>query len=114
MKDVQKLLRTIISYIRVPEGRQTVKEGVVIYRFGKHRIVRLKNPSAWCATLNTWDRPPAVISAVGKVYNGSSYVDCMVSINTSGEVRVQNFFGSEIAGAQYGYLRPTTLSYFVE
>lgn len=114
MKKELRLLSTIIQYIRVPEGRQTVKEGVVIYRLGKHRTVRLKNPSAWCATLNTWDRPPAVISAIGKVYNGSSYVDCMVSINTSGEVRVQNLFGAEIAGAQYGYLRPTTLSYFVD
>ena len=114
MKTVQKLLDAIVSFIKVPEARETTKEGVVIYRLGKLRTVRLRSPSAWCATLSTWDRPANTVAVPGKIYNGSSYVDCMVFINSSGEVRVQDMFGGNITGAQYNYLRPLDITYFVE
>lgn len=90
------------------------KEGCTVYRLGKFREVHLTNPSAWCATLAEQDRPSETVSVIGKIYNGSAYVDCMIFVNSSGEVRVQDFFGGSVSGAQYAYLRPRDLFYFVQ
>lgn len=90
------------------------KEGCIVYRLGKFREVFIANGSAWCATLAEQDRPPNDVDYCGKVYNGSSYVDCLVRVNTAGEVRVTDFYGGTISGAQYTYLRPRYLFYFVQ
>ncbi|MBR3279660.1 MAG: hypothetical protein IKG01_12290 [Lachnospiraceae bacterium] len=89
------------------------REGCQVYRQGKFREVHLTNPSAWCATLVAGDRPAETVSVIGKIYNGSAYVDCMIFVNSSGEVRVQDLFGGSVSGAQYAYLRPRDLFYFV-
>ena len=89
------------------------REGCQVYRQGKFREVHLTTPSAWCATLLSKDRPADTVSVIGKIYNGSAYVDCMVFVNSSGEVRVQDLFGGSVSGAQYGYLRPRDLFYYV-
>ena len=89
------------------------KEGCTVYRLGKFREAHLTNPSAWCATLASTDRPSETVTVMGKIYNGSAYVDCMIFVNSSGEVRVQDLFGGTISGAQYAYLRPRDLFYFV-
>lgn len=110
MLDVKKLLTKTLTTLK---GTTEVKEGCTVFRQGDLRIVRLNSPSAWCATLSVSDRPSATVSLPGKVYNGSTYVDCVVFINTSGEVRVQDFWGGTVSGAQYGYLRPRDLTYYV-
>lgn len=110
MLDIKALLTKMLTAIK---GETETKEGCTVFRQGNLRIVRLVSPSAWCATLKSIDRPSATVSASGKVYNGSTYVDCTVLINTSGEVRVQDLWGGTIFGAQYGYLRPRNLTYFV-
>ena len=91
-----------------------VKEGVTVYRQGKLRIVRLDKPSDWCATLYPEDRPSIAARTPGAVYNGSSYVECNVSVYSDGKVRVLDYYGNPISGAQYGYLTPTFITYFVD
>lgn len=110
MLDVKKLLTKMLTTLK---GTTVVKEGCTVFRQGDLRIVRLNSPSAWCSTLSVSDRPSARVSLTGKVYNGSTYVDCVVFINTSGEVRVQDLWGGTISGAQYGYLQPRDLTYYV-
>ena len=94
-------------------GEKEVKEGCTVYRLDNLRIVRLDSPSAWCATLYAKDRPSLDFEAFGTVYNGSTYVDCLVKVNTLGEVRVTTLYGATVSGAQYNYLRPRWLTYFV-
>lgn len=110
MLNQKKLDTKILKNLTV---ETVAKEGVTVYRLGKFREVHLTNPSAWCATLSAVDRPSETISVIGKIYNGSAYVDCMILVNSSGEVRVQDFYGGSISGAQYGFLRPRDLFYFV-
>ena len=91
----------------------TTKEGVSIYRNGRFRMIHLDSPSQWCATLSAWDRPSTTRRALSKLYNGSSYVDCTIQVNTNGEVRIWDMFGNEISGAQYGFLVDRTVCYYV-
>lgn len=111
MLNEKKLLTKILTSLI---GTSSVKEGVTVFRLGKLRCVRLDNPSAWCATLLWSDRPSADVEFTGKVYNGSSYVDCLVKINTAGEVRITDLFSGTISGANYTYARPKWLTYFVD
>lgn len=90
-----------------------VKEGVTIYRNGRFRMIHLDSPSQWCATLSTWDWPQTTKRTLSKVYNGSSYVDCVIQVNTNGEVRIRDLFANEISGAQYGFLVDRTCCYYV-
>ena len=90
-----------------------VKEGVTVFRNGRFRMIHLDSPSQWCATLSTWDRPQTTRRTLTKVYNGSSYVDCNIQVNTNGEVRIWDVYGNEISGAQYGYLIDRTVCYYV-
>lgn len=113
MLDVKALLARTLALLDSERSRKAVKEGCTIFRQGDYRCVRLDSPSAWCATLLALDRPTRDVAVPAKVYNGSTYVDCMVLINTLGEVRVQTLYGATVSGAQYGYLRPRDISYFV-
>ena len=99
--------------IKQSSGYSVVKEGVTVYRNGNLRIVRLDEPSAWCATLYEDDRPSVFASVTGAIYNGSSYVDCIVGVNTDGTVKVTDYFGNAISNAQYSYLTPRYVVYFV-
>lgn len=110
MLNGKKLLTRILSTITLTSE---VKEGVTVYRQGRFRNVHIDNGSAWCATLSQGDRPADTASVPGKVYNGSSYVDCMIVVGTNGRVEISNMYGQTISGAQYGYLRPRDIFYFV-
>lgn len=48
---------------------------------------------------------------IGKIYNGSSYVDCFVRVNTNGNVEVTDAFSSAIPGGQIAYLSPRRITY---
>ena len=100
------------STIKIQDAVE-VKEGVTIYRNGRFRMIHLDSPSQWCATLSTGDSPPTTRRTLSKVYNGSSYVDCAIQVNTNGEVRIWDLFANEISGAQYGFLADRTVCYYV-
>ena len=100
------------SNIKIQDAVE-VKEGVTVYRNGRFRMIHLDSPSQWCATLSVWDRPRTTRRAFTKVYNGSSYVDCIIQVNTNGEVRIWDLFANEISGAQYGFLVNRTVCYYV-
>ena len=114
MLNTKKLLTKILTQLKDLKVETVVKEGVTIYRLGKLRIVRLDSPSSWCATLWGTDTPSIDAEFVGKVYNGTSYVDCLVKVNRYGEVRITDMFSGTIANAQYSYARPRWLTYFVD
>ena len=56
-------------------------------------------------------RPQRDMKLAGKVYNGSSYVDCLILINTSGQIVITTLFGSVISGLSPGYIYPGILVY---
>lgn len=109
MLNVKKMLTKICNYIKVSTA---VKEGVTVYTQGTFRQIYLNSPSAWCATLSAVDRPSAPVRTPGKIYNGSTYVDCIITIGTDGTVKVTDLFGGTISGAQYGFLVPRHIFYF--
>ena len=100
------------STIKIQDAVE-VKEGVTIYRNGRFRMIHLDSPSQWCATLNPGDRPQTTRRTVSKIYDGSSYVDCVIQVNTNGEVRIWDLYGKEVSGAQYGFLVDRTCCYYV-
>ena len=100
------------STIKIQDAVEA-KEGVTIYRNGRFRMIHLDSPSQWCATLSPGDSPQTSRSTASKIYNGSSYVDCEIQVNTNGEVRIVDLFANEISGAQYGYLVDRTVCYYV-
>ena len=100
------------STIKIQDAVE-VREGVTIYRNGRFRMIHLDSPSQWCATLFAWDRPSTARRTLSKVYDGSSYVDCVIEIGTNGQVRIQDLFGSVISGAKYGFLVDRTVCYYV-
>lgn len=64
------------------------------------------------ATLPNEYKPSVDVSIVTKVYNGSSYVDCVFSINTYGQIRLYDLFGNKINGIQPQFLRTKEVFYF--
>ena len=114
MLNVKILFTKILTELKGLKQEAVVKDGCTVFRQGDLRIVRIDTPSSWPATLSVKDRPSAVVSATGKVYNGSTYVDCLININTAGEIKVLDLWGGTISGAQYGFMRPRTLTYFVD
>ena len=100
------------SNIKIQDAVE-VKEGVTVYRNGRFRMIHIVSPSQWCATLSAGDRPSTARRVLSKVYNGSSYVDCVIQIETNGQVRIQDLFGNTISGAQYGFLVDRTVCYYV-
>ena len=47
-----------------------------------------------------------------KVYDGSSYVDCVVAVSTSGVITIRNLTGGVISGIQLQYLQQTVFIYY--
>ena len=56
-------------------------------------------------------RPFTFQQVIGKIYNGSSYVDCQVQMHINGTIKVVSMFGSAISGAQPQYLTPKSYTY---
>lgn len=100
------------SNIKIQDAVE-VKEGVTVYRNGRFRMIHLDSPSQWSATLSAWDRPSTARRTASKVYNGNSYVDCVIQIETNGQVRIQDLYGNVISGAQYSFLVDRTVCYYV-
>ena len=100
------------STIKIQDAVE-VKEGVTVYRNGRFRMIHLDSPSQWCATLSPGDSPSTTRRTASKIYNGSSYVDCAIQVDTNGEVRIVDFFGKEVSGARYGFLVNRTVCYYV-
>lgn len=46
-----------------------------------------------------------------KVYNGSDYVDCIVTFNTDGKITIATLFNGAISGIQTNFLATKTFSY---
>lgn len=110
MLNGKKLLTKILTAIALTSE---VKEGVTVYRQGRFRDIHIDKGSAWCATLASRDRPNATVMTFTKIFNGSGYVDCTLSINVSGEVRIADLYGGTISGAQYGFIKDRDIYYFV-
>jgi len=96
--------------------QETLSNGVTLYRCGKVRTITTGGAYARpLCTLDEGDRPVANVTVFGKVYNGSSYVECVTNINaTNGNVTVLDAFGSEIAGIQISYLVGKTITYLTK
>lgn len=97
--------------------------GAGIFRYGKMRMLWLPSgtfSSSWVLTIPEKDRPPKGVTAIGSVFNGSSYVTCMISIyakdnaSKAGRVTVSDNYGADISGMQMGYCNPHLITYFVE
>ena len=58
-------------------------------------------------------RPSAEARAVGKVYNGSSYVDCTIGFGSDGYIKIRTLTGSAVSGIQTSFLYPTFVTYVV-
>lgn len=65
------------------------------------------------ANLAQKDKPSNSVSMYSYVYNGSSYVNCYVQVNTYGEVKVMDMYGGLISGAQLAYLKTNCIVYIV-
>ena len=57
-------------------------------------------------------RPLGSAELIGKVYNGSNYVDCITYISTSGEIFIMDFYSNAIQGIQPSFLKPKKIIYF--
>ena len=56
-------------------------------------------------------RPQRDMKFYGKVYDGSSYVDCLIIIKNNGEISIMNLFGSVISGLRPSFIYPGILVY---
>ena len=103
--------------IKITEALCTTSQSytnAVVYRNGKIRTLYITGINgSTVTTVYATDRPPRTIAAHGKVYNGSSYVDCVVRLDTSGNVTVQAATGGAISGIQIGYLTTNHITYIV-
>ena len=58
-------------------------------------------------------RPSLTFYTLGKIYNGSTYVDCLMTFNSDGTVVVSTLFNGAISGAQLSFLSPSKINYIV-
>ena len=58
-------------------------------------------------------RPSVEARAVGKVYNGSSYVDCTIGFGADGYIKIRTLTGSAVSGIQTSFMYPTFVTYVV-
>lgn len=56
-------------------------------------------------------RPQRLMKLSGKVYNGSSYIDCGISIQDNGKIEITDDYGGAITGISLPFIRPTILVY---
>jgi hypothetical protein len=89
---------------------------VEVYRYGSMREVVIlgmwSNPVV-VPSLVSIDCPRENRSVVGKVYNGSTYVDCQIAIDTDGKMQVLSLTGQTISGIQISYITPRSIIYMV-
>lgn len=65
-------------------------------------------------TIEQGFRPYNDVRNLTKVYNGSAYVDCVVSISTGGVVTIRDIGGSKIDGINTRYLQLNSIVYYVD
>lgn len=84
-----------------------------IKRYGRIRMLTIGTGAGYnVGTLPSKDIPIDVVNATGRVYNGSTYVTCVIQINnTTGAVTFSDEWGGTVTGAQLGYLRPRSIMY---
>lgn len=113
---------TIIKTMPV-EYEAIENNGAGIFRYGKMRMLWLPSgafSASWVLTIPEKDRPPKAVTAMGTVYNGSSYVSCLIAIyakddaSRAGRVLVSDSYGGNISGMQMGFCNPHLITYFVE
>ena len=86
-----------------------------VYRNRRFRMLKITGVSGTAVdTLNNTDYPATQVRTSGKVYDGSAYVDCVVTINTDGAVTLSDTWGGAIVGAQVGFLTTNGITYFAE
>lgn len=56
-------------------------------------------------------RPVDRFNQLAKVYNGSSYVDCRISVYANGDVTITQLSGGAVSGIQVAYLTPNYVTY---
>ena len=54
------------------------------------------------------------VTFYAKIYDSSSYVDCIVTFNTAGQIIVSNLFTGSIPGASIFFLRNRSFVYYTE
>lgn len=57
--------------------------------------------------------PRLQVNVFSKCYNGSSYVDCKLQINTDGTITLTDLFAAKINGIQPGYFQTKPIVYLV-
>lgn len=57
-------------------------------------------------------RPYSYSRMVTKVYDGSSYVDCVVAVSTSGVITIRNLLGGAISGISTRYLQMNPIVFY--
>lgn len=96
----------------------TGTDGLTINRVGRLASI-VTYPSATTASGNpkistitdSKFRPTSVVVMASQVYNGSSYVDCQLEIQTTGEVNIYSISGGATAGYQAQYLKCKGFTY---
>ena len=106
-KGVFGLLKSLLS------RSEDLYGSVYVKRFGPVRMITIGTAAGKDAgTLPAKDLPIDIVGVYGKVYNGSTYVDCIVSIDkTTGKVTITDMWGGAISGMQIGYMRPRSITY---
>lgn len=104
------------STIKKPDVYGTPEQigGITIYRVGKLRTIFVTLPAADIVTLSSSDRPMGDIRVYTKIYDGTNYVDCCLTVTSAGLVCIRDLFGGEIANAQYGFLVTRMVTYITE
>lgn len=112
--------KTIIKTVGV-ESEALESNGAVIYRYGRVRDLWLPRGawnSYWILSIPEKDRPIHNISAFASVYNGTSYVDCIITLfgrndTNAGRVYLTDMYGGTISNADLDFLNPHSLIYIV-
>lgn len=58
-------------------------------------------------------RPTYTVKVISKVYNGSTYVDCAITIESSGTISILGLTGQPISGIQTNYLQSKAIMYMI-
>ena len=59
-------------------------------------------------------RPKRLIDKIAKIYNGSSYVECRVRLNTNGTMVISDFFNNAITNANLGFLQFSEFTFVID
>lgn len=106
---------TVALTSNLPSTTSKAYTNFTVYRYGKVRalyVTKLTSNGS-LGTLDSTDRPPIKGRSSGKIYNGSSYVDCAIFVNTNGEVGLSSPSGGAISGAQIAYETVNPIVYIV-